>query len=122
MLGLVWDPVSDQFIYTFKETETDELIRHPTKRQLLSTVMKIFDPVGFVACLTVRSKILLQDVWRSNIDWDQLIHETHAARWAEWIKALRRSDIRIQGAACNKRMESSNYTSSATPRKPPAAQ
>lgn len=57
--------------------------------------MKIFDPAGFLSCLTIRSKILLQEVWRANIGWDECIPEPQIRKWAEWTELLQRSNITI---------------------------
>jgi hypothetical protein len=74
VLGVTWDPKSDKFILKF-----DNRLKYidviPTKRQLLSSIMELFDPIGFLACVTVRAKILLQEVFRSNVSWDEKISD-----------------------------------------------
>ncbi|GFU53640.1 integrase catalytic domain-containing protein [Trichonephila clavipes] len=42
----------------------------PTKRPLLSTIAKIYDPLGFLSPTTIQLKILMQDIWKQNISWD----------------------------------------------------
>lgn len=106
VLGLVWDPSTDRFLYTFHEAITPNVAARPTKRQLLSTVMKIFDPVGFISCLTIRSKILLQDVWRSSVGWDELITANHAHRWADWLGLLNANSVSIPRRSLNHRKSS----------------
>lgn len=59
---------------------------NPTKRQVLRTIMPIFDPVTFVAYFVVNGKILMQNIWRSSIDWDEKIPEysyDHRQRWSQ---------------------------------------
>jgi hypothetical protein len=50
--------------------------------------MRLFDPMGFMACITIRAKILLQDVWRSQTDWDQKIPAEYENRWDQWKELL----------------------------------
>ena len=46
--------------------------------------MYIFDPLGFLSCHTNRLKILLQDIWRSAIGWDDRLNEALEAKWCQW--------------------------------------
>ena len=107
ILGLHWNPKEDAFHYNLKfhkvPKEVVEGRRNPTKREILKLVMAIFDPLGFLAHYTVHVKILLQDIWRLKLDWDeQLQDETPQVtedatsenglnplrRWKLWLKKL----------------------------------
>lgn len=39
-----------------------------TKRQVLSTIARIFDPMGWLNPTVIVSKMVMQDVWLDNID------------------------------------------------------
>jgi hypothetical protein len=73
-LGLLWIPGSDCF--TFSASFTSNLLevvsgrRNPTKREVLQIVMSLFDPLGFISHFTIKGRILLQRIWRSEIGWD----------------------------------------------------
>ncbi|GFY40127.1 integrase catalytic domain-containing protein [Trichonephila inaurata madagascariensis] len=42
-----------------------------TKRKgILSTVHKIFDPLGFTCPVTLGPKVLLQECWKLKVSWD----------------------------------------------------
>lgn len=79
-LGLVWTPKVDELSFTI-----DMSAFHPnksiTKRQLLSDASKIFDPCGYLAPITIKSKITMQDVWRSGTDWDSVVPTEIQAAW-----------------------------------------
>ncbi|XP_070138797.1 uncharacterized protein [Drosophila bipectinata] len=93
-LGLYWQPNPD--VYGFKI----HFSINPTlsKRALLSTVARLFDPLGFLAPLIVMSKILLKDVWSFRmqqtdgtyraLDWDDMLPESLAARWQRYLEHL----------------------------------
>ena len=56
-LGLKWDVSKD--IYCFDARKMDGEIKM-TKRTLLSQIARIFDPLGFLSCVTIKGKILMQ--------------------------------------------------------------
>lgn len=90
VLGIYWDTKSDQFVFPldfvkFPEVK-DSNKKHLTKRFILRFVMSIFDPVGFLNPLTIRLKILFQDVWRENITWDKELDGTFAGRLQKWLQ------------------------------------
>lgn len=64
ILGMHWNPTTDEFVFVLKfhrvSKDIIELRRKPTKREILSVVMSVFDPFGFLANITVAGKILMQ--------------------------------------------------------------
>ncbi|KAJ8969981.1 hypothetical protein NQ317_007028 [Molorchus minor] len=66
ILGLQWSPRLD--IFTFK---LNFQFTPCTKRNLLSCVARIFDPLGFLSPLTLFIKLLIKTLWQQNFDWDQ---------------------------------------------------
>lgn len=82
-LGVEWKIESDTFQFT------PQLKSKPTtKRGILSTVSSLFDPLGFVAPVTLTAKSILQELCRKNVDWDEEIEESIAERWCEWLQNL----------------------------------
>lgn len=68
----------------------------PTKQQLLSVVMSIYDPTGFLAAFIIHGKIIIQDVWRSGVDWKNKIPDELVQRWKQWIALLPKiEDLKI---------------------------
>ena len=59
------------FIYV---SEKPSILAHEhlvTKREVLQDLSKIFDPLGFVAPVVIRAKILMQKLWQMKITWDE---------------------------------------------------
>lgn len=112
VLGMFWNTSTDCFKFSLKYAKINESVvsgdRFPTKREVLQTLMSIFDPLGLLQYYLVRLKILLQKVWRSKLQWDeQLTNEEHRDYWTSWFKLLpqvERMEI--------PRLYSSNLTSS----------
>jgi len=62
--------------------------RVPTKREYLSLVMSTFDPLGFLCCLMVTAKLLLREIWRQKIQWDEPLPEELSKAFAIWRKEM----------------------------------
>ncbi|XP_062703517.1 uncharacterized protein LOC134285973 [Aedes albopictus] len=96
VLGISWIPGDDVFCFTINLQGDLESEVAPTKRTMLSFVMKIYDPLGLVGSLVIQGKILLQDVWRAKIDWDEQISEDLFSRWKLWLQMLKElNNVRI---------------------------
>ena len=44
-----------------------------TKRQVLSQISKVYDPLNFTLPVTIRGRVLMRRVWKLNINWDQKV-------------------------------------------------
>ena len=82
-LGLQWCVHSDQF--RFKITLQDQQL---TRRGILSTVCSIYDPLGFIAPITLLDKQILQKMCREKAGWDDQLTEEIQMQWEKW-----RSDL-----------------------------
>lgn len=89
VLGMWWLPSSDEFTFfeNFDADVFDENI-HPTKRRILSIIMTIFDPLGLLAHFVINAKIVLQEVWRSRVSWDEPTQSAERDRCYQWISCL----------------------------------
>ena len=92
VLGLTWNPEQDNFTFhvSFHKVNPEVLTgaKLPTKRDFLKILMSVFDPLGFLAKYTVKGKILLQDVWRSGLSWDDQLEGTLAEKFTVWLNEL----------------------------------
>ncbi|XP_033226063.1 uncharacterized protein LOC117178741 [Belonocnema kinseyi] len=68
-LGLFWKPETDELQYLVKEQEKQQI----TKRSILSTTAKIFDPFGLVGSVIIRAKIILQKLWELELSWNEAL-------------------------------------------------
>lgn len=81
-LGLLWNPQSDQFLFKINWIEAKQTTW--TKRQFLAESSKLFDPLGWLAPITINAKILMQEIWLSKIGWDDLIPQEIAEKWTQF--------------------------------------
>lgn len=92
-LGLNWNSSKDTISFNFNSIKIPDSIinknENPTKREMLSVIMSVYDPLGMLLPLTIRSKMLLQDVWRRKSSWDEKLTEAEFVRWQLWISELK---------------------------------
>ena len=84
-LGVLWKADKDVFSFQAKAVEP---CKTPTKRNVLSGIARLFDPLQFLAPFTVRAKILMQDLWAAGCDWDEIINEELSIRWTKWLSEI----------------------------------
>ncbi|XP_049307343.1 uncharacterized protein LOC125777139 [Bactrocera dorsalis] len=93
VLGMYWQPSSDVFSYTLKFNNVDaEVIsghKRPSKRELLSIVMSVFDPLGFLSKFMVNAKLLVRESWRYELRWDEPLPEPICKEWDKWRRQLK---------------------------------
>ena len=66
-LGIVWKPLLDKFNFTVSHVESDVNGGQFTKRQVLSDVAKVFDPLGWLEPVTLQLKHLLHITWKAEL-------------------------------------------------------
>ncbi|XP_018374629.1 PREDICTED: uncharacterized protein LOC108768626 [Trachymyrmex cornetzi] len=75
-LGLVWEPSADDFLFTVNFHK-----RIRTKRELLSEISKLFDPLGLLGPIVTLAKILMQETWKAEVDWDSQLPDDILHKW-----------------------------------------
>ena len=59
-----------------------------TRRGLLSVVCSVYGPLGFAAPVILPTKLMLQDLCRKKLEWDDPIPIEEKERWLRWIRDL----------------------------------
>ena len=94
VLGITWEPTSDTFQFKIKFNYVEEIVllgkQVPTKRQLLSIVMSMFDPMGFISKFVINAKLLLREVWKNDIGWDDLLSTDLNKAWQVFREQLKK--------------------------------
>ena len=80
-LGLQWNVEEDTLGFT-----TSEVNKKATRRRILSVMSSIYDPLGFVAPFTLRAKIILQELCREQVSWDEEIPKKYKQQWESWLQ------------------------------------
>lgn len=91
VLGMWWCTVSDTFTFKLSPRHDRNLLsgnRIPTKREVLRTLMTIYDPLGLLAPFLMYLKIIFQEIWRSHVSWDEKIPGNLDEKWKQWLLIL----------------------------------
>ncbi|XP_078051526.1 uncharacterized protein LOC144477665 [Augochlora pura] len=83
-LGVSWNARNDHIIYTVNPNIDTRV----TKRRILSTIAKIFDPLGLLAPVITTAKILMQQLWKLQLTWDESLPASIHAEWTNYTKEL----------------------------------
>lgn len=83
VLGLQWNPVLDQFSFVVNIPD-----KKCTKRNILSTIARIWDPLGFLSAVTIYAKLLIKELWIEKIDWDEKPPLRIEKLWIEFYREL----------------------------------
>ena len=80
ILGLRWDSAADTLTLASKKVQLPQ-DTITTKREILRESSKIYDPLGLITPVSIRAKILMQDIWQLNVDWDEPLDGDVRDRW-----------------------------------------
>lgn len=83
MRGVQWNVSTDTFGFAVVIKD-----KPATRRGTLSIVSSIYDPLGFLAPFILTAKLILQDLCRLKLDWDDESPDELLTRWQAWLNDL----------------------------------
>lgn len=84
-LGILWDSERDVFRYNVDDFSFKGNV---TKRTILSLTAQIFDPLGLLAPVVIISKLIIQDIWKLKLSWDETIPLDLHTKWLKFKDQL----------------------------------
>lgn len=83
-LGLVWNSQRDtlQVQVTFSPKPAI------TKRDVLSKISQVFDPLGVISPVLITGKIIMHRLWVDGLDWDEPLNQEQLDIWDEYYASL----------------------------------
>lgn len=82
-LGVQWDVEADRFTFSIAPKS-----HQTTRRGILSIVCSIYDPLGFLAPITLVAKQILQNLCKLKLTWDEKVPLDIAQTWKNWLSSL----------------------------------
>ena len=82
-LGVDWNTESDILLVDPRDILDKTTQRPATKRQLLKTTARFYDPLGLFSPVSAIAMILFQETWCRGMQWEILTHDI-GARWRAW--------------------------------------
>jgi hypothetical protein len=83
ILGLSWNKRDDEISVVVPEERTTD-----TKRGILRTLAKTYDPLGFASPQTLQGKFIYREVCERKIAWDVPVPTELMAKWSRWERLL----------------------------------
>jgi hypothetical protein len=87
VLGLRWNPNTDTLQFQQRQPPNDAN-NSITKREVLRESSKIYDPLGILTPVTIRAKILIQELWEEGYSWDESLQQELQEKWLALSKDL----------------------------------
>lgn len=84
-VGLFWETQTYNLSYKIKLSESEAC----TKREILSHIASLFDPMGLVRPVTVVAKIIMQSLWLGKVGWDKRLYKEVCERWKGFLAQVK---------------------------------
>ncbi|XP_055308238.1 uncharacterized protein LOC129572320, partial [Sitodiplosis mosellana] len=86
VLGLKWLIEEDKFTFVVKNPEWKG---KATKRAIASHVAQLYDPNGYINPITIRGRMLIQELWKAKVGWDEELEDRFVNKWIEIWKDIK---------------------------------
>ncbi|XP_011154597.2 uncharacterized protein LOC105192274 [Harpegnathos saltator] len=83
-LGLMWRPLVNEFSFTIRSLGESAM----TRRGVLSQAAQLFDPLGWMAPVTIRAKCLIKATWCLRISWGSPLPDEDVSAWRTFYEEL----------------------------------
>ncbi|GFQ70350.1 integrase catalytic domain-containing protein [Trichonephila clavata] len=85
ILGVSWKPTGDYFMFKVSIPS----IASYTKRDVLSVIARLYDPLGLIGPVISKAKIFLQKLWLRKLNWEECLPEAIASDWLNFVSSLK---------------------------------
>ena len=82
-LGIRWNVETDSLEFHVQIQKKPE-----TRRGILSIIASLFDPLGLISPVSLKGKIILQQLSRLRLGWDDPIPDYERQKWRDWLNVL----------------------------------
>ncbi|XP_045165238.1 uncharacterized protein LOC123529096 [Mercenaria mercenaria] len=110
VLGHTWNYEIDTL--SIKRPNIQSENSNLTKRFILKVIASVFDPLGMYTPTLLKGKLLLQDLWKKSLSWDDVIEDEKIKEsWSEIISDVSKiSKFSFQRCLSMKHEEHITYT------------
>ena len=87
--------MQDHLVFDLGELATLVRNAEPTKRHIVGVGSKFYDPLGFLSPITIRFKMLFQDLCQSKIEWDEPLSGELLSKWKSLLSSFQSTVVTI---------------------------
>ena len=81
VLGMMWNNDLDEIIYDFFNIVSKANEAEPTKQHIVSLAGRFYDPLGLITPLIIRIKVLIQELCKVQVSWDETLQGDLLEKW-----------------------------------------
>ena len=89
VLGQCWDTHSDQLKIDFTKILAGVKLSDVTKRDVLSTTAKFYDPLGLISPIVLMFKLFFQQLCQPELGWDEILNQDITRTWESMINSFK---------------------------------
>ncbi|XP_011410528.1 PREDICTED: uncharacterized protein LOC100633078 [Amphimedon queenslandica] len=86
ILGVLWNVISDDIVLNFCNIFDKANESEPSKRHIVSLAGRFYDPLGLAAPVIIKFKVLVQELCRAKVQWDETLTGKLLERWQLLVK------------------------------------
>lgn len=84
-LGIYWNASLDTIQFSVAKIKDQQSI---TKRNILSIISQIYDPLGLISPIVIIAKLLIQKLWQAKVGWENDVPEDIKVSWLKFRNNL----------------------------------
>ena len=88
VLGVTWNNKADTLISDFLDLIKEAKLLKPTKRNVLKILSSFYDPMGLIQPIIIGLKILMQNICKEKLDWDDILSHKFLEDWHDCLTKL----------------------------------
>ena len=88
VLGTSWNTLEDCVCFSVADVYETAIGIEPTKRNVISTIGKFYDPLGLLSPVIIRFKVLFQKLCERRLQWDEVLPELLKREWELLVRDL----------------------------------
>ncbi|XP_045511117.1 uncharacterized protein LOC123706034 [Colias croceus] len=85
VVGLFWNRRTDDFSYRVQFLSAS---LPATKREIISEICRLYDPLGWIAPCIITAKIFIQKLWMTGFGWDDKLPSELISEWITYREEL----------------------------------
>ncbi|GFQ72956.1 integrase catalytic domain-containing protein, partial [Trichonephila clavata] len=87
-LGFLWRPQKDTLAFSVPSIADVSDSCTITKSSVLSATARIFDSLGLISPVVTKAKLVMQELWRLKLDWNDSLPIHLETQWKRFVKSL----------------------------------
>ena len=88
VLGVRWNPIDDTLVFDIRHICKLAIEMEPTRRNIVGIASRFYDPLGILSPITVRFKLMFQDLCVKELNWDDQLSGEQLVKWKELVSGF----------------------------------